>query len=68
MSTLRDNRLFFEIKNNNRKRYFIDCDDPKKKIARAMRRSNNGAFGRLKAHDTKSYNMMIIGTSLGPKI
>ncbi len=68
MSTIKDNHLFFEIKNENRKKYFTQSTDPEKYTARTMRKTNNGAFGRLKVHDTKSYNKLIIGTSLGSKM
>jgi len=68
MSITKDNRLIFEIKNKNRKKYFDGSNDPEKYTARRMRQLNNGAFGRLKAHDTKGYNKMTIGTSLGPKM
>jgi hypothetical protein len=68
MSTTKDNRLIFEIKNSNRKKYFTQSTDPEKYTARNLRRFNNGAFGRAKVHDTKNYNKMIIGTSLGSKM
>jgi hypothetical protein len=68
MSKTKDNRIIFEIKNRNRKKYFTACKDPEKLVARELRKSNNGAFGRSKAHDTKNYNKMIIGTSLGSKM
>ena len=68
MSTTRDNRLIFEIKNSNRKKYFASSTDPEKYTARQLRKLNNGAFGRSKAHDAKDYNKMIIGTSLGSKM
>ncbi len=68
MSTLKDNHLFFEIKNNNRKKYFAQSADPEKYVARSLRKANNGSFGRLKAHDAKNYNKMVIGTSLGSKM
>jgi DNA modification methylase len=68
MSTKKDNRLIFEIKNSNRKRYFTQSTDPEKYTARKLRKFNNGAFGRLKAHDAKNYNKMTIGTSLGSKM
>ena len=68
MSTTKDNRLIFEIKNSNRKKYFAGSSDSEKYTARQLRRFNNGAFGRLKTHETKSYNKMVIGTSLGPKM
>lgn len=68
MSVTRDNRLIFEIKNNNRKKYFSESKDPEKYVARQLRKSCDGAFGRSKVHDTKSYNKMIIGTSFGPRV
>lgn len=68
MSTIKDNSLFFEIKNSNRKRYFAQSADPDKHMARKMRRAHNGAFGRLKSNDTKNYSKMIVGTSLGSKM
>lgn len=68
MSTTKDNRLIFEIKNQNRKKYFTKSKDPEKYTARSLRKTNDGAFGRLKAHNTKNYNKMIIGTNLGPKM
>jgi hypothetical protein len=68
MTTTKDNRLIFEIKNSNRKKYFTNSDDPQKYTARKLRKLNNGTFGRAKVHDTKNYNKMVIGTSLGPKM
>jgi hypothetical protein len=68
MSITKNNRLIFEIKNNNRKKYFAGSSDPEKYTSRNLRRIDNGAFGRLKIHEPKNYNKMIIGTSLGPKI
>ena len=68
MSITRDNRLIFEIKNSNRKKYFSTCTKAEKYTARNLRRFNGGAFGRLKTHDTKNYEKLIIGTSLGPKM
>lgn len=67
MRVTRDSRLIFEIKNENRKKYFSECTKPEKYTARKLRRSYGGAFGRLKAHDSKNYDKMIIGTSLGSK-
>ncbi len=68
MSTSKDNRLIFEIKNSNRKKYFTKSTDPERYTARKLRRVNNGAFGRLKAHNPQAYNKMTIGTSLGSKM
>jgi hypothetical protein len=68
MSTTKDNRLIFEIKNSNRKKYFTKSTDSEKYDARNLRKFNNGAFGRMKTHDAKNYNKMIIGTSLGSKM
>ena len=68
MSKTKDNRIVFEIKNRNRKKYFTECKDSEKYTARNLRKTNDGAFGRSKAHDTKNYNKMIIGTSLGSKM
>lgn len=68
MSTKKDNRLIFEIKNSNRKKYFAASTDVEKYTARNLRKLDNGAFGRLKVHNTKAYSKMIIGTSLGSKM
>ena len=68
MSNTKDSRLIFEIKNSNRKKYFTGSTDPEKYAARNLRKSNNGAFGRMKAHDAKNYNKMTIGTSLRSKM
>lgn len=68
MSITKDNRLIFEIKNKNRKKYFSESNDSEKYTAKRLRQLNNGAFGRLKAHDSKAYNKMVIGTSLGSKM
>jgi len=68
MSITKDNRLIFEIKNRNRKKYFTESKDPEKYAARELRKTNGGAFGRSKAHDTKNYNKMVIGTSLSSKM
>ena len=68
MGITRDNRLIFETKNNNRKRYFSACAAPEKYTARKLRRADGGAFGRLRVHDPKNYDKMVIGTRLGPKL
>lgn len=68
MGITRDSRLIFEIKNENRKKYFTGCTQPEKYTARKLRRLSGGAFGRLKAHGPKEYDKMIIGTSVGPKL
>ncbi len=68
MSITRDNHLIFEIKNTNRKKYFSEYEKPEKYTARKLRRECGGAFGRLKAHDPKNYDKMIIGTSMGPRL
>ena len=68
MGITKDNQLIFEIKNRNRKKYFAESKDPEKYSARELRKTNGGAFGRLKAHNAKNYAKMTIGTSLGSKM